>query len=115
MKYGKKKRELCGILFFVMITFLTAGCGGGSEEEELTSKVRGEVAAVLPGGETLEGIRVVEKERTRESIRYHVYCRINADGKGRVCEKCYLVVYRRVEGEWVCDGNRDVRLVEERN
>ena len=112
MKYSKRKGELCGIVVGIMMFFLTVGCG--REPEELETEIFGKIGAVLPEGEALEELRLKERERTRETVRYHVYCRVCNDADGTSCEKCYLVTFRRVGGKWICDGEKDVQFMEER-
>lgn len=108
-----RKEKFLWLLLWGTILLMMAGCGRKSEAAALEEDVGGQVAGALPKGESIEETRILEKEKTKEAIRYQVYVRVDIGKTGEIREKCYLVTYRRQNGKWVCDEQK-VQLVEDK-
>lgn len=111
----RRKRQLRTALFCMLLTvMLTNGCGGAWGREDEEEGLREEMVALLPEGDTIDEIQIIEREKTRDAVRYQVYCRWNREDGKTACEKCYQVTCCRKNGKWVYDTRTGIRLLEER-
>ncbi len=110
-----KKRQLPGILSgMLVILILMSGCSGSWEREEAEKGLREEIIALLPEGEAIDEVQIIEREKTRDLVRYQVYCRWDSHDGEAAYEKCYQVTCCRRNGRWVYDTRTGIRLLEER-
>lgn len=116
MRNKRRKWRLRRVFFCLLLltVILMSGCSGPWGKEEEKKGLQEEIIAVVPQGESADEVRVIERERTRETIRYQVYCRWNKEDGETALEKCYQVTCCRRNGKWAYDLRTGIQLLEER-
>lgn len=109
MKDKRRKWQLRRAIFpALLLMMLMNGCGGVRGREDVGEERREEIIAVLPDGESADEIQIIERERTRDAVRYQVFCRWDKKDEGTAREKCYQVTCCRRNGKWDCSVKLEI-------